>query len=1087
MVGLAGGALIYYLVERKSQSKINGLKLLALLETLVALAGFASLWLTSSGNIESLLNLARSMTPAQIGDYQAVYNACTTWSYGFVLLALAIPTTCMGATLPALANYCRAREKEPARSVIRLYQINALGALAGTICGGIVLLYQFGISASITIAASLNLVAGALAFLADKQDQDRDLKEEEVAVKTSEKGSFGPYLAVFFSGFVFFALESVWTRFLLVFFGSSTYALTVVLAVCLIAIIFGAWLADLISSVSKDKNRIDYLPALLALGALVTACILYLYPLTPELYLNLRLGLENGFLDMRAARVLTMLLTGLWLILLPATLISMIFPFCIGSSPEKQGFSGQVASLYALNMTGSVLGALSIHALFEGDLTHIFKSTIEAGTIIVSILLICASLVLAIQNRSRSRTLLIFLVIGGAAILLLLRPAWREAKISVGYPLITLEQLKQSKLGVSAFIDRAAGSDRLLFYREGGNAVIAVKENRKANITYLSSNGKPEAAIPIKRELPAPASDLSTHTLMGLSASIFCPNNNQENLLIGYGSGTTCGTLLSLDRVKSLKVLEIEKAVYSVDQYFQPSNLSPLRSDWVSSHRIEPISADARNYIALDYRSNHDGFDTIVSQPAEPWVSGSSNLYSKEFFELVRSRLKPGGACCQWLQLYLINKRDFEILLRTFETAFPSTYVMHGRNAGEVILIGTTEETKLDLQRIRTALDSKPTAALLSQTGIYDPAQFLARIILFPSKSTYDQVNTDDNLYSEMHLGLSPGSRATESSIENILTDLYSTSGDTIVNHCEESKKPDKFFLCRLALAMAESSRAEARPATDTDLIDNLIGGIHNYTGRARAAQINSLLSSIASTDRGLASITEARIKQIKGDKNVENLPAPASTKSSLENALYARYQYERGRKDQAVEAALSACATSGDDWYSLLTAGKVLLFCGKYDAAVTTFKKAASLRDNHPEILSALCLSEALSGKDSLDTDRMLEKSLKLDPAQYLARYALARNLLARGDFDRSLSQIYYASKVSGSDPGPQLFATACFVKIHHWKNASINFERLKQKMSDGPLIEALERLIKERKTSEENENLIERILQAPLPVYGS
>ena len=186
MVGLAGGALIYYLVERKSQSKINGLKLLALLETLVALAGFASLWLTSSGNIESLLNLARSMTPAQIGDYQAVYNACTTWSYGFVLLALAIPTTCMGATLPALADYCRAREKEPARSVIRLYQINALGALAGTICGGIVLLYQFGISASITIAASLNLVAGALAFLADKQDQDRDLKKEEVADKIQE-------------------------------------------------------------------------------------------------------------------------------------------------------------------------------------------------------------------------------------------------------------------------------------------------------------------------------------------------------------------------------------------------------------------------------------------------------------------------------------------------------------------------------------------------------------------------------------------------------------------------------------------------------------------------------------------------------------------------------------------------------------------------------------------------------------------------------------------------------------------------------------------------------------------------------------
>lgn len=149
--------------------------------------------------------------------------------------------------------------------------------------------------------------------------------------------------------------------------------------------------------------------------------------------------------------------------------------------------------------------------------------------------------------------------------------------------------------------------------------------------------------------------------------------------------------------------------------------------------------------------------------------------------------------------------------------------------------------------------------------------------------------------------------------------------------------------------------------------------------------------------------------------------------------------------------------------------------------------KKAKSLRDNHPEILSALCLAEILSGKAGMETDRMLERSLKLDPAQYLARYALARNLLARGDLDRSLAQIYYASKVSGFDPGPQLFVTACFIKIRHWKNASINLERLKQKQKGGPVIDALERLIKEKRLTERNENLIEAILEAPLPGSGT
>lgn len=1093
MVGLSAGALIYYLVQRKSRIKVNGLKLLALLETLVALAGFASLWLTSSSNLESLLSLARSLTVAEISDFQKI----TTWTYGFVFLALALPTTCMGATLPALADYAGSRECAPARFIVRLYSINALGALAGTICGGIFLLYHFGIAGSITIAASLNLLAGALVYLASKLDLKIDLVEEariflepEPEPEQQPKLSPGLLFAVFLSGFVFFALESIWTRFLLVFFGSSTYALTVVLAVCLVAIILGAHLAN---SIARDINKVDYLAALIALGALSTACLLHLYQIMPEIYLNLKLGLENNFLDLRATGILTMLLAGLWLILIPATLISLIFPLCIGACRDKEDLSARVASLYALNMLGSVLGALSIHSLFEADLTHLFKSTIEAGTISVALVLILSAVALTIQ--SRSRVLLSVLLSGGATIVLFLRPPWNESVISLGYPLFTSEQIRDSTLGVSAFIDQAAKASHLLFYREGGNAVIAVKENLRANITYLTNNGKSEAAIPIRRDQPAPASDLSTHTLMGLSASIFCPGDNQENLIIGYGSGTTCGTMLSLDRVKSLKVLEIEKAVFSVDQYFQPANLSPLRTDWLRSRKIMPITADARNYITLDYFGSQTGYDTIVSQPAEPWVSGASNLYSEEFFKLVRSRLKPKGVCCQWLQLYLINRDNFAVLLRTFKTAFPSTYVMHGRNAGEVILIGTADEAKLDLERITGALESKPTAALLSQTGIYDPAQYMARFILFPGEtetknSFLGKVNSDDNLYSEFHLGLNPGSKLAEDSIEKILTKLYSTSSDTILDHCIENDKQDKAFLCRLALAVAESSCIEAGPATDTDLIANLTGDRleqNQNTIRDRSGQIRRLLSRLAAIDRGLAAVTEARINRIVGVKKTVAMPPPSSKASALEKALYARHLYDTGNKDLAAGAALAACATGGDDWYSSLTAGKVLLFCRRYEEASANLKKAKSLRDNHPEILSALCLAEILSGKAGMETDRMLERSLKLDPAQYLARYALARNLLARGDLDRSLAQIYYASKVSGFDPGPQLFVTACFIKIRHWKNASINLERLKQKQKGGPVIDALERLIKEKRLTERNENLIEAILEAPLPGSGT
>ena len=42
-------------------------------------------------------------------------------------------------------------------------------------------------------------------------------------------------------------------------------------------------------------------------------------------------------------------------------------------------------------------------------------------------------------------------------------------------------------------------------------------------------------------------------------------------------------------------------------------------------------------------------YDAIVSQPSHPWTSGASHLYTREFFELVRSKLEPGAIFIQWI------------------------------------------------------------------------------------------------------------------------------------------------------------------------------------------------------------------------------------------------------------------------------------------------------------------------------------------------------------------------------------------------------------------------------------------------------
>src|SRR5690606_7907855 len=110
-------------------------------------------------------------------------------------------------------------------------------------------------------------------------------------------------------------------------------------------------------------------------------------------------------------------------------------------------------------------------------------------------------------------------------------------------------------------------------------------------------------------------------------------------------------------------------------------------------------------------------------------------------------------------------------------------------------------------------------------------------------------------------------------------------------------------FLCRLALAVAESSCIEAGPATDTDLIANLTGDRleqNQNTIRDRSGQIRRLLSRLAAIDRGLAAVTEARINRIVGVKKTVAMPPPSSKASALEKALYARHLYDTGNKDLA-------------------------------------------------------------------------------------------------------------------------------------------------------------------------------------------
>ena len=76
---------------------------------------------------------------------------------------------------------------------------------------------------------------------------------------------------------------------------------------------------------------------------------------------------------------------------------------------------------------------------------------------------------------------------------------------------------------------------------------------------------------------------------------------------------------------------------------------------------IKLIVADGRNYLL--FLKITKKYDVITADIIQPNHAGAGNLYSKEYFELVKKSLKPDGIAVQW-----IGKRRFsnKSIMRTF-------------------------------------------------------------------------------------------------------------------------------------------------------------------------------------------------------------------------------------------------------------------------------------------------------------------------------------------------------------------------------------------------------------------------------------
>jgi spermidine synthase len=153
-------------------------------------------------------------------------------------------------------------------------------------------------------------------------------------------------------------------------------------------------------------------------------------------------------------------------------------------------------------------------------------------------------------------------------------------------------------------------------------------------------------------------------------------------------------------------VVEIEPLVPGVvAKWFGKYNFDVVQNPKVHIH-----VDDGRHFL----QTTRLKFDGITSDPLDLWVKGAAPLYTKEFFQLEKDHLKPGGVATQWVQFYEADEDAVKSVIATFFEVFPNSAIFANTVRGQgydVVLIGQADPIRIDIDKMQAKLESPAYAA----------------------------------------------------------------------------------------------------------------------------------------------------------------------------------------------------------------------------------------------------------------------------------------------------------------------------------------------------------------------------------------
>jgi spermidine synthase len=637
---------------------------------------------------------------------------------GFCLL---VPTVLMGASLPALAREWKTSVQGVSRLGF-LYGANTVGAVAGCLLAGFYLLRVYDMHVASYVAVSTNaLVALAALAASGRAAQSEPPPETAPSEKhNAKRKGRAIYAVIALSGLCALGAEVIWTRSLSLILGATVYAFSIILAVFLTGLGIGSALGSWLARRPNPRRWLGVCQIILAFVVSGTAW-------------RIAHRLPYWSMPSAASPWYTLrddLLRSLATITFPALFWGASFPLALAAVSEHESDSGRLAgSVYAANTFGAILGALGFSLLLIPAI-----GTQNSERLLVVLCAIAAFLALP---RARS-VLGVLLLTAKAGVL-----TWR------------IPQFPWQVFAYGREVTISYKDSKPLYVGEGRNASIAITQIPDGT-RFFHISGKVEAST-----LPQ---DMRLQRMLGHLPALFHAKPRSV-LVVGCGAGVTAGTFVTHPEVQRILICELEPLVPRASAaHFVKENHNVIHD-----RRTQIVYDDARHYV----RTTPEHFDIITSDPIHPWVKGAATLYSKEYFETVKSHLNPGGVVTQWVPLYQTDTQTVRSEIATFASVFPNATIWNNDLGGEgydIMLLGQLGPGRIDIDQLARRMARADYAAVresLGEVGLGSPLSLLAtyggRVQDLAPWLAHAQINRDRDLRLQYLAGLAmPGNNATD-------------------------------------------------------------------------------------------------------------------------------------------------------------------------------------------------------------------------------------------------------------------------------------------------------------------------------------